>query len=294
MAPPTSCPITAGFPPIGGLVNLNGRNQVLLIGGDVASSSAIAETWVFSSGCWSQLTPAKSLSVRDSVSAAFDPTRGTVVLYGGRSGGAGQSGTFLHDTWTWDGGTWNQVSTGGPALINAVAAYDPISKAVILFGPTAQGDSQTWAWTGVAWTLLHPAVSPSGRDSASMTFDSATGQLVMFGGEQTVRPLAETWTWDGATWHQLHPAKSPAARLLAALGPNSAGGPGLVLYGGTDFSRALHDTWIWDGASWNAVTPSHAPPAGVGAPVATDTTLELVGGAGEIWAWSGSDWYRAA
>ncbi len=225
---------------------------------------------------------------------AFDMTRGVVVLYGGRMGGPGQSGSFLRDTWTWDGGTWNEVSTGGPDLINPVAAYDPISKEVILFGPTAQGEAQTWAWTGAAWTLLHPTVSPSGRDSASMTFDSATGQLLMFGGEQTLGPLAETWTWDGATWRQLHPAKSPAARLLAALGPNSAGVPGLVLYGGADFSRALHDTWIWDGASWNAVVPNHAPPAGVGAPVATDTQLDLVGRDGEIWAWSGSDWYWMA
>lgn len=293
-SPPVACSIAAHPPAIGGLVYLKGRNEVLLFGGDDATNSPIAETWMLSSGCWKKIVPTASPSPRDLMAIAFDVTRGLVILYGGRAGGPGQTGSFLHDTWTWDGQTWTQVTTAGPALINPAAAYDPISNQVIMFGPTHQGgEAQTWAWTGGTWTLLHPTVSPSGRDAASIAFDSATGQLVLFGGEQTLGPIGETWTWTGSTWRQLLPGASPSPRLLAALGPNGSS-PGLVLYGGGDFSHAYHDTWIWNGTSWHQVTPAHAPPEGVGAPVATDTQLELVGKAGEVWTWSGIDWYQVA
>ena len=32
------------------------------------------------------------------------------------------------------------------------------------------------------WTLLSPATSPPARTGPSMTFDPATGQLILFGG----------------------------------------------------------------------------------------------------------------
>jgi hypothetical protein len=288
-----TCPVAAHPPAIGGLVYLKNRKEVLVFGGDDPTNSPTAETWTLSSGCWTKLSPAASPSARDSMTMAYDVVHGSVILYGGRAGGPGMPGTFLHDTWTWNGSVWTQVLAGGPQLINPASAYDPISKQVILFGPTQQGEAQTWAWTGATWMLLRPSVSPSARFSASMTFDPATGQLLLFGGGQTLGPIGETWTWNGSTWQQRHPNTSPSPRQLAALGPNVLT-PGVVLYGGADFTRPYRDTWIWDGTSWSQVSPSHTPPAGVGAPVATDIDLELVASSGAVWAWSGTDWYQAA
>jgi hypothetical protein len=48
-------------------------------------------------------------------------------------------------------------------------------------------------------------VSPRGREFGSMTYDSATRQVVLFGGFgwQSVFSLYpdSTWTWNGSTWH---------------------------------------------------------------------------------------------
>src|SRR6266849_9590880 len=146
-ASPVACAIATHPPAIGGLVYLKGRNEVLGFGGEDATNSPIAETWMLSSGCWKKLVPTASPSARDLMAIAFDVTRGVVILYGGRAGGPGQTGSFLHDTWTWDGQNWTQVTTPGPSIINPVAAFDPIADQVIMFGPTHQGEAQTWAWT---------------------------------------------------------------------------------------------------------------------------------------------------
>ena len=54
----------------------------------------------------------------------------------------------------------------------------------------------TWSWNGTAWRQNQPALSPPGRRlSASMAYDAATGNLVLFGGDnQHLKPLHDTWT----------------------------------------------------------------------------------------------------
>jgi hypothetical protein len=285
--------------PNSGVVYLNTRNAILLFGGDWTTQTRAAETWLRSSGCWTKLSPVASPSLRDSMTMAYDPVQGVVVMYGGRVGGPGEAGKFLFDTWTWDGQTWAAAaSAAGPEMKNPAAAYDPISKRVILFGASEsvaseKGEPQTWTWTGQGWQLLRPTVSPSARYGAGLAFDSATGQLLLFGGARTDRgPLDETWTWNGSTWRQIVPASSPSPRHSPAMGNGSA--RGLVLFGGADFSHWYTDTWIWDGRSWNQASPSHTPPSGVRAGVATDAGLELIGKNGDVWDWSGSDWVRLA
>jgi hypothetical protein len=276
-------------------VFLKNQNSVLLFGGDWMMQPRVAETWQYLSGCWTKVSPAASPSLRDSVTMAYDPVRRMVVMYGGRVGGPGEPGKFIFDTWTWDGQTWAAASATGPELVVPTAAYDPISKRIILFGVPPRGEAETWAWTGQAWQLLHPTDSPSGRSDASLAFDSATAQLLLFGGAQTLGPLGETWTWNGSTWHQIGPAATPSPRYGAALGANGAT-PGLVLYGGSDSSHAyIHtETWIWDGRTWTQASPAHIPLSGFGGvAVATDAGLELFGRTNrEVWRWSGGDWHR--
>jgi len=182
------------------VVYVTSRRELVLFGGDDATSTPTNGTWVLGAGCWSARSPASSPSRRDSMTSAYDADRDVVVVYGGRSGGPGQPGRFLYDTWTWDGRTWFQASNAGPVLIAPAAAYDPNAKQVIMFGSTAGGEAQTWAWDGLSWQRLIPLASPSGRLAAGLTFDVATRQLLLFGGDQTLAPVGETWTWDGSTW----------------------------------------------------------------------------------------------
>ena len=63
------------------------------------------------------------------------------------------------------------------------------------------------------WAQQSPATSPPASESASMAFDPATGDMVLFGGyNNTLGALSETWTWDGSNWAEQSPATSPPAR----------------------------------------------------------------------------------
>jgi hypothetical protein len=55
------------------------------------------------------------------------------------------------------------------------------------------------------------AGQPSARSGAAMAYDAATQSIVLFGGQNRSRNLADTWIWDGSAWTQAHPATSPPA-----------------------------------------------------------------------------------
>ncbi|MHB8320300.1 MAG: kelch repeat-containing protein [Acidimicrobiales bacterium] len=67
------------------------------------------------------------------------------------------------------------------------------------------------------WAHLNAVASPPIRAGASMAYDAATGQMLLFGGFGSGVTLDDTWSWNGATWSQLFPAKSmwPLARTFA-------------------------------------------------------------------------------
>lgn len=72
------------------------------------------------------------------------------------------------------------------------------------------------------WSLLHPATSPSPRDSYVSAFDTATNQLLLFGGEAPGfdgpgTELGDTWLWAGETWRLLHPKTSPPPLVAAVM-----------------------------------------------------------------------------
>jgi hypothetical protein len=90
--------------------------------------------------------------------------------------------------------------------------------------------------------------SPSARYGASLAFDSAHGQLILFGGIDKNGPLADTWNWNGTTWTQLASCSSPSARNFASLSFDFASGQ-LILFGGSGKNGLLNDTWNWDGTS---------------------------------------------
>jgi hypothetical protein len=48
------------------------------------------------------------------------------------------------------------------------------------------------------WTKQAPAAHPSARQSASMAYDAATGNIVLFGGSGHSGWFSDTWTWGGS------------------------------------------------------------------------------------------------
>ena len=165
------------------------------------------------------------------------------------------------------------VRTGSVAVVAAVAA----------FGVPGAGQSAALASSSpvLNWTQQAPATSPPGRFLASMAYDAATGNVVMFGGLGSRSVLGGTWTWDGSTWTKQIPKTSPVARTDASMAYDAATG-NVVLFGG--FSRhgiPLGGTWTWDGSTWTKQAPKTSPPVRGAASMAYDAatgTVVLFGG----------------
>ena len=117
------------------------------------------DTWIWRNG-WFQRSPAASPAARGGPGMAYDPTTGTVVLFGGYNIDL----TYLNDTWTWDGVTWTEqfppVSPPARSFNSQEMAYHTSTGTVVLFGGYGNGTvfGDTWEWDGRAktWTQQFP------------------------------------------------------------------------------------------------------------------------------------------
>jgi hypothetical protein len=138
----------------------------------------------------------------------------------------------------------------------------------------------------------------------AMTYDAATGQVLLFGGMWfSSHELGETWTWDGTSWTKQSPVHRPSPRRGATL-VYDASTRRAVLFGGYQVgSRYFHETWTWDGSDWTKETTVHAPNGREYASMAYDAVhgqVVLFGGGkdepfgqdfyGDTWTYDGTDW----
>ena len=144
----------------------------------------------------------------------------------------------------------------------------------------------------------HP--NPTPRASHAMTYDSARGRVVLFGGQDAANQLGETWEWDGTTW-SLMSTTGPTPRSYHCMAYDS-GRQRVLMFGGgfTNYWGPfyLNDTWEWDGTSWTQVATSGPSPRWYSAmsyDAARQRTV-LFGGrtaggnAGDTWEWDGTSW----
>ena len=236
---------------------------------------------------------------------AYDAARSQIVMFGGYSMEQASS----NDTWVWDGSAWSQKIPRGNiprSRYGHAMVFDSAHGQILLFGGyfgidtggfTRLGD--TWVWDGAAWTQKLPQTSPLARSGHAMAYDSAHGQVVLFGGYNGSY-FGDTWVWDGATWTQKSPPGSPSARTYHTMVYDSTRGQ-VVLFGGVDAnSTKLSDTWLWDGANWTQYQGAAAPPARQWHMMAFDTAhheVVLFGGLsatfsvlGDTWVFDGSTW----
>jgi hypothetical protein len=122
--------------------------------------------------------------------------------------------------------------------------------------------------TAPSWSSWLPSkTAPSRRDWAHLSYDSARGRLVLFGGNKHEEEgfgveLNDTWEWDGYQWY-----------LIAPDDPEGDGNPdnnffadnqlvydqrtgGFVLI---TFNDQKLITWRWNGASWKQLFHSTKP-----------------------------------
>jgi hypothetical protein len=179
-----------------------------------------------------------------------------------------------------------------PPWTDAATAFDPdlgSSGEIVAFGGCCNTNGSllntTRVLTDGSWETINPSTKPPARIGASMAWDPALGEVVMFGGETVPsgynQALDDTWAFNGTNWAQLTTKGGPPAdRSEAALAYDNNTDE-LVLYGGqtplTDAgnSMSLGDTWTLASSgstnTWTEVeTSSSTVPALYGASMATD------------------------
>src|SRR5437016_11420152 len=174
-------------------------------------------------------------------------------------------------------------------LFTAAALRSPFSSQT-----TVNLTAENWSQLG--------ATTLSEREHASVAFNSANSQLVIFGGDNSVGVLNDTWVFDGTRWNRLQPSQSPPARTSAAMvyDPDAKT---IILFGGdthTAPNGILNDTWSFDGTTWKQLQPAHQPPVRYDAAMAYDPVnheivlfggfVDQVGFVNDTWTFDGTDW----
>jgi hypothetical protein len=200
------------------------ENGSVLYGGCVADLFILDctnDTWVWEgwSG-WVPLSPSATPPAVGYAAAAYDPSSGDLVLFGGCSGVfcEGVSGA----TWELYSGQWWPVAppVSPAAREGSAMVYDPADSALLLFGgANASFDliADTWTFSPSGWTPLPTAAAPSAREDFGLALD-ATGQTpLLVGGSSNTTAENDTWALEVAPGV----AASPAATTVEASAPDN-------------------------------------------------------------------------
>jgi cysteine-rich repeat protein len=264
----------------------------------IAYSPSSMSTWVYApSGTYTYASgwgSAMPLPVHQDALAWNDRTERLVATSNG----------MLDRTYSNEGSNWTLRSNVRPAgSRSAPAAYDATRGLTMIYERT----NGTWAWDGQVYrraAASNPMTSPNVED-ASLAFDEACGDLLLYGGynPSTGTVVDETWRFDGARWHEIETA-GPPARFQHAMVYDPVRNATIVFGGqtrtGVDFI-SVGDTWQLAGPCnarvWTELSVT-GPSARFGSPIAFDRergVAVLFGGdagdnVNDIWEWNGSAW----
>lgn len=233
----------------------------LILFGGVNLNGYLEDTWSWNGSTWVPEPTPVFPTARKGASMAADPVTQTLILFGGLD-----STGYLNDTWSWDSihTTWVPLSPTHSPSARYQASMGSDNVQLILFGGfnAMTGDfGDTWSWNGSipTWVPLSPLSSPPARYQSPLEFDTATQQLILFGGHGASGFLADTWSFDetGPTWINLTTVPSPPPRQSASMAFFPQNDGQLILFGGLGNFGYLNDTWIWGFLpSVTSVTPN--------------------------------------
>lgn len=226
---------------------------------------------------------------------ANDPALGETILFGGSGGGVERSGVEYGRTWSYENGTWTDITPAGcsNATCPRLEAYGGLAyyhrgahEYLVLYGGrTSSGylTDSTWIFNG-SWQNVTPARltpysnSPPPLNYVSMTWDPKDGYDLVYGGCtngcSAKSPSAyETWAFEGlnkagrAIWKNLTTATHPPSLYSEGLTYDAHDGYVLLFGGGMPgTTRYLNQTWTytaltgWVNRTATVVTPGNTPP----------------------------------
>jgi hypothetical protein len=238
---------------------------------------------------WRNATPTDAATVpiaREATSYATDTANHRLYLVGGLTGDI-----ELNDVWVVDSANtprpqWRQLCSPSscgeapPKRWGGHAIHDADGERLIVFGGRGAGGvalADTWVLDlspTPAWSRLQTTgVAPPARWGGAVSYDPASQQMVVFGGQtgpdSTGSTLDDTWALSLAgqpTWRQLDDGGvAPSARRSPAYADSAA--TDLLLSGGLSTETGAHHNDVWalhvsgDRAVWTQLaTDSCADP----------------------------------
>ena len=166
----------------------------------------------------------------------------------------------MHDTWTWNGQTWTEHSSGdlnNGAIPRPSMAYDAAHQKVVLW----QYGTGMWVWDNIHWTNLHSANSPDLYIEGILGYDEAHQQIVFWGiNNKNGESIPETWIWDGITWISIDASSDSGpgsidASTKAMVYDTQRRSLLLIVFTEDKFT-SQPSVWFWTGASWKLLTTS--------------------------------------
>lgn len=139
-------------------------NEVILFGGINANNQPLNDTWTYKAGVWTNITASAGPAPpsRGWATMFYDQVGAQVVLFGGCDGNpntpAGRSACLLDDTWSFQNGTWAELtplSFPSPRMGMSVANGTQAGQAAVAFG----GESNSGAALNDTWVFGLPLAS---------------------------------------------------------------------------------------------------------------------------------------
>jgi hypothetical protein len=227
------------------------RKRTVLYGGR-DRTGALRDTWEWDGTRWHAVArhgPAPGIHA----AAAFDRTRGVVVLFVPLLTVGPSTQPLQAETWTWDGKQWTKADASAPAGYMPMGmVFDAIKGTIVTlvgkfdFSASAMGNGTTelWEWTGKHWRC-HPVLPPAIKEpfQSNIAFAGPRDGLLLFDGSTQA-----TWRWDQKHWTQVSKT-GPTERNVHVMAYDGARRR-VVLFGGSKQRERLGDTWEWDGKQW--------------------------------------------
>jgi galactose oxidase-like protein len=194
-------------------------SYLVLYGGNGPGPALLGDTWKYTGGSWTQLSPSNSPGALSWASMAYDSADGYIVLFGG----AVYNFPPYHTTWKFSAGTWTTISplscvpTCPDSVDSASLAFDGGSGAnyLLLFG----GDSaprtvvnNVSAYSGQSWHSFSSAnpvkdpvpaqARPLGALGARLAYDPVLNRVVLVSGCGAICiPFGfSTWEYFNGSW----------------------------------------------------------------------------------------------
>jgi hypothetical protein len=260
------------------------RGRFIIFGG--GAETVFRDTWEFDGRNWRQ-TGSDGPQVLNPT-LTWDGARNEVLMVG-----LAENGTTV--MYRYLGSAWERIQP--ETLPDCVSLTGMVwqqhnGKVLMAGGGCINGNAlgQTWEWDGVNWTRITTTGGViGGVIGHAMTYDSARGETILFGGSEFGFDRSDTYRYRDGRWLRVGTTYSPGPRSLmvfeSAPEHNAA-----WLFGGLN---AFGDLWKYANGNWQRVAAENQPstclfPAGTWD--SARKRLVIVCNDSSVHEWDGESW----